>query len=113
MEAKPPLSSFQEKEVSPGVYLTDFRAPAVQSPTAAILASDTNKIASLECEIKELENSIAHLLKSNEELREALDEDPGSYRPELSFQVSNLTSTLCDALQIRCIGRRWKRTSRP
>jgi hypothetical protein len=77
-----PADEFNESEVLPGVYLTDFRPPKNTSATPetlAVLGNPRNNIEVLKLDIQEIENSLFHLRRSNKELAEAAetDDDPG------------------------------------
>lgn len=79
MSGKKPISSFEEKEAAPGIFITDFRSQNPVSPSSVeILASESNSVAALMLDVSEIETAIAHLLRSQAELREALETDPGT-----------------------------------
>jgi hypothetical protein len=72
------LEEFKEKEIMPGVYLTDFRRKDAQpsSTTIQALADPRSVLDAIELDIQELENSIKHLKRSNIEMEEYLRTDP-------------------------------------
>lgn len=72
------LDNAQEKQVMPGVYITDFRqTPAEKKKEIMDIVNDPESILEdLKATIAELENSIAHLKRSNEELKLAYETDP-------------------------------------
>jgi len=67
-----------ERQVSNGIYITDYR-------TQGTLFSEPTDPEVLPIQIKELENSIRHLIRSNIELTEALkEEDCEEYKEAIS-----------------------------
>lgn len=66
----------QEKEILPGVYLTDFRKKEDKKNVIEIINSKENMVEDVIYTINELENSIKHLKRSNEELKIYYKEDP-------------------------------------
>lgn len=78
-----PVDDFEENEVLPGVFLTDFRAKPVTgaSPqTVSTLSDPKNNVEVIKLDIKEIENSVFHLRRSNTELMEAAatEAEPGA-----------------------------------
>lgn len=65
----------EERQVMPGVTLTDFR----KQPSTGGAASQTtvagDQVEVVQAQIKELRNQIKHLVRSNAELEEALAEE--------------------------------------
>lgn len=73
------MSDIPEKEVMPGVYITDFREKTPEEKYRSIMSrvNDPDSIAEdIKATIAELENSLGHLKRSNEELRIAYETDP-------------------------------------
>lgn len=58
----------QERQVMPGVTLTDFRSQRSQQQST--VAADQVEV--VQAQIRELQNQIRHLQRSNAELEEAL-----------------------------------------
>jgi hypothetical protein len=63
----------EERQVMPGVTLTDFRKKEQAPTTTTTVAGD--QIEVVQAQIKELRNQIKHLVRSNVELEEALAEE--------------------------------------
>jgi predicted transcriptional regulator len=62
----------EDRQVMPGVTLTDFRK---QSSTASQTTVAGDQVEVVQAQIKELRNQIKHLVRSNAELAEALAEE--------------------------------------
>lgn len=69
------MDEHQEKEILPGVYLTDYRKEK-KSSIIDIINSNENMMEDIIYTINELENSIKHLKRSNEELQNYYKDDP-------------------------------------
>ncbi len=77
------LEEEDEVEISPGVYMTDYRSSSSSSSTTTTTTS-ANNAANSNCgtqlniafELTEIENSIKHLIRSNVELARAMEDDP-------------------------------------
>jgi hypothetical protein len=68
-----------EKEIMPGVYLSDYRKVFDEAPIgndSKPFAPQSSKKELLEADILELNNQIRHLIRSNNELLEAYRDDP-------------------------------------
>jgi len=78
------IKDYQEVPLGHGIYVTDFRSKG--QPTVSIPQNSSNGITTTISQnqnpelqlqqIKELENSIRHLIRSNIELTEVLNDDP-------------------------------------
>ncbi len=80
----------EEKEIFPGVYFTDLRknkgAPAASNPVYATQGE------ALQLEIRELENSIWHMKRSNQEINQVLQAE--GHDQELVDAIEGQLTTL-------------------
>ena len=78
------IDEYEEKELMPGVYVTDFRQlqhnATNTSPDLHDLNPDTltSDLQQLDVHIHELNNSIKHLISSNDEMNEFITSDPST-----------------------------------
>ncbi len=87
----------EEKEIFPGVYFTDLRknkgAPAASNPVYATQGE------ALQLEIRELENSIWHMKRSNQEINQVLQAE--GHDQELVDAIEGQLTTLSPLVQLQ------------
>lgn len=68
MSEKQPI---EEKEILPGVYLTDFRKKSSSSSSSAAASSSLTDMTQVSIlDLQELQNKMYHLRRSNQEMQE-------------------------------------------
>ena len=80
----------EEKEILPGVYITDFRNAEENKTIIDVINSKENMIQDILFTIDELETSIKHLKRTNEELKIYNDQEPDIIYSESIVDNENL-----------------------
>jgi hypothetical protein len=92
----------EERQVMPGVTLTDFRKKEQQAPTTTTTVAG-DQIEVVQAQIKELRNQIKHLVRSNAELEEALaDEYDKDFAEAIEGEASHSFASLPRAIAVSC-----------